>query len=123
MSTLNEKHKFLDAEGRGLCSVPMFSSDCPAGFCDCEAYGTRPKSKVNRRWDGFEWRDDGLYAGYVPGLACPSHGGPKSRVFKDGNMFCAVFPNFENIQESPCGFGETIELARNELMRGENGKN
>ena len=28
-------------------------------------------------------------------------------VDRDGNMWCASGPGFKNIQESPCGFGET----------------
>ena len=74
MSTHHEK---LNENGIGKCSVPMWSDGCPAGFCDNDAYGERPKGKTIRRWDGYEYREDGLYAGYVPGLACPIHGGPK----------------------------------------------
>lgn len=64
---------------------------------------------------GEEHRWDGLYNGYVPGLACYAHGGPKTRVFKEGNMWCAVHKDFTNLQESPAGFGLTPELARTEL--------
>ena len=32
-------------------------------------------------------------------------------VEKDGNMWCAHYEEFENIQESPCAFGETKEIA------------
>ena len=58
-------------------------------------------------------RDDGKYDGYVPDLACPRHGGPKKdepRAFTDGTdengkqMWCAVFPDFVNLQESPAEF-------------------
>lgn len=31
----------------------------------------------------------------------------KFHVFKDGDMFCAVLPDFKNLQESPSGFGQT----------------
>jgi hypothetical protein len=64
---------------------------------------------------GREFRADGKYSGYVPYLACPCHGGPKTRVYKDGNMWCAVYPNFINLQESPAGFGKTQEKAREDL--------
>lgn len=64
-------------EVAGKCSVPMWTAGCPDGFCDQAAYGKRPQAPTHRRWDGFEYRDDGLYTGYVPGLACPMHGGPK----------------------------------------------
>ena len=63
----------------GLCSVPMWVNGCPAGTCDCKAYGERPKGA--RFWNyaaNEEQRLDGRYNGYVPGLACPAHGGPKA---------------------------------------------
>lgn len=59
------------------CGVPMWTGGgMPAGMCDNVAYGKRPDAKTHRRWDGFEWRDDGKYTGYVIGDACPRHGGP-----------------------------------------------
>lgn len=33
----------------------------------------------------------------------------------DGNQWCAHYENFINLQESPCGFGNTQEKARQEL--------
>lgn len=118
MSQLQQHHNETDSEGVGRCSVPMWQSGGPAGFCDRPAYGKRPNAAVHRRWDGFEWRDDGRYAGYVPGLACVHHGGPNSRVFMDGDAWCAVFPDFINLQESPSGFGATPEEARIALATG-----
>lgn len=115
MSTLSEHHKKLNEDGIGKCSVPLWMSGMPADFCDKPAYGFRPQMPTNRRWDGFEWRDDGKYPGYVPGLACSCHGGPGTRVFKDGDTFCAVLPDFINLQESPAGFGDTPEAARAHL--------
>lgn len=121
MSSLSKHHKELDINGIGKCSVPMWSCGTPDGFCDKPAYSHpptgKPENKVRRRWDGFEWRDDGRYPGYVPALACHSHGGEVSRAFKDGNMYCAVMADFINIQESPCGFGETEEIARKNLVQ------
>lgn len=117
MAQLSDCHKQVNELGDGGCSVPMWSGGSPDGFCDKPAYGFRPEGKTHRRWDGFEWRDDGKYAGYVPGLACPCHGGPDSRVFKDGNMWCAVWPNFIDLQQSPAGFGETQEIARANLRK------
>ena len=88
-------HFELDESGRGKCSVPMWCGGLPAGFCDREAYGERPPSKVYRAaYTGEEFRADGRYAGYVPGLACSGHGGPESRVFLDGDMYCAVWRDF-----------------------------
>lgn len=37
-------------------------------------------------------------------------------VRKDGNMWCATFSNFINLQESIAGFGDTIEAAKIELL-------
>ena len=76
MAILSNHHRELDASGVGRCSVPMWAGGCPAGFCDEPAYGTRPESKMWRRYDGSLTRDDGKYDGYVPALACPAHGGP-----------------------------------------------
>lgn len=96
-----KRHKELDEQGKGLCSVPMWCQGVPAGFCDNEAYGNR----VNKR----------VYDGYVMYLACPGHGGPKIRVCMDGDQFCATRPNFINLQESPAGFGDTKEKAIKDL--------
>lgn len=112
MSRISEWHKQVDANGIGKCSVPMWSDGCPAGFCDQPAYGERPEGDTRVRWDGYIYRTDHLYAGYVPGLACSAHGGPNSRVFMDGNAWCAVYPDFTNLQESAAGFGDTPEKAR-----------
>ena len=115
---LSSHHETLDEFGEGKCSVPMWSGVCPAGFCDRPAYGVRPEGRTHRRWDGYEYRDDGRYAGYVPALACPMHGGPSVRTFKDGNAWVAVRPDFINLQESPAGFGGTPEEAIKALGEG-----
>jgi len=117
MSVMSENHQKLDEHGIGKCSVPMWCDGLPAGFCDKDAYGERPESKTWRGADGYERREDGRYAGFVPALACPAHGGPDSRVFKDGSAWCAVYPDFVNIQESHVGFGDTPEAAREELRK------
>ena len=62
MAVCSKHHLELDANGVGKCSVPMWSGGVPAGFCDEPAYG-KPL-----RGGGY---------GYIPGLACPEHGGPK----------------------------------------------
>ena len=71
------KNKEL-TNGAGCCSVPMWMGGMPAGFCDDPAYGERPPGQT---WynDAVKevMRYDGKYAGYVPALACPGHGGPK----------------------------------------------
>lgn len=68
-------HELID--GVGKCSVPMWMGGMPAGFCDEPAYGKPPPSETYRTAWGEERRFDGRYSGYVPGLACPSHGGPQ----------------------------------------------
>lgn len=116
MARTEEHHRKLNDQGEGKCSVPMWMGGCPAGFCDERAFGERPPSREYRNGHtGRMQRFDGRYDGYVPGLACPAHGGPSVRVYMDGNMFCAVRPDFVNLQESPAGFGATKEEAIAEL--------
>ena len=77
MSALNKHHTEL-TDGKGKCSVPMWVGGCPGGFCDNDAFGERPDCEMYRDgYTGQMYRGDGRYNGYVPGLACPSHGGPK----------------------------------------------
>lgn len=112
MSRLAEWHQQVNELGEGKCSVPMWCNGMDAGFCDRPAYGERPPAgKVIRRFDGSDYRLDGLYAGYVPGLACSIHGGPSVRTFMDGDAWCAVGPDFINLQESHAGFGPAREAA------------
>lgn len=54
-------------DGVGKCSVQMWGSGIPAGFCDEPAYGEPTKEGRLR------------YNGYVQHLACPRHGGPTAR--------------------------------------------
>lgn len=98
MSRTSSHHETLDESGEGKCSVPMFGCGGPSGFCDRPAYGNPlPYKRIQRR-DGTEFSEDGRYTGYVPALACPIHGGPETRVFKDGNMFCAVYPDWRGVR-------------------------
>ncbi|HTH10272.1 MAG TPA: hypothetical protein VMA55_11940 [Acidovorax sp.] len=118
MSALSNHHRELDTDGRGRCSVPMWGGGSPSGFCDREAYGERLPTRFFWNYSaGREVAEDGGYAGYVPALACPGHGGPKTRVFLDGNAWCAVHSNFINLQESPAGFGDTPQQARTALAK------
>jgi len=73
-------HMKVGKDGRGKCSVPMWRNGLPAGFCDEVAYGPPIKCKMYRDYTGRLCREDGRYNGYVPGLACPSHGGPKEVI-------------------------------------------
>jgi hypothetical protein len=76
----------------GKCSVPMWMGGCPAGSCGEKAYGERPHSKMRMNYSaGRMMREDGRYDGYVPGLACPKHGGPEAPNVKiKGNGGAAV---------------------------------
>jgi len=81
MSRLSPSHETLDENGVGRCSVPMWQMGAPAGFCDKPAYGKRPECKEWRNaYTGEMIRWDRRYNGYVPGLACPVHGGPEAPV-------------------------------------------
>lgn len=72
------KHHRELTEGTGKCAVPMWCGGLPAGFCDKPAFGERPPGKEWRdAYTGARRRIDGKYSGYVPGLACPDHGGPE----------------------------------------------
>lgn len=113
MSRISASHENVDANGVGKCSVPMWVNGVPAGFCDKPAYGKQVSCRmIWNACNGQYQREDGKYDGYVPALACPGHGGPASRVFKDGDQWCAVSPDFVNLQESSAGFGETPDEAR-----------
>ena len=104
MSRLSKHHIELGADGVGKCGTPMWwGHGAPAGLCDKAAYGKG--QYVSAKGDVRE----------AHALACPEHGGPDSRVFMDGNMWCAVYPDFVNLQESPAGFGPTPEDARAKL--------
>lgn len=96
------------------CRVPMWSGGLPAGYCDKPAYGEYIEGETFKdAWTGEVRRFDGVYRGYVSGPCCPDHGGPQKtgpRVFQDGNtengrpMWCAVYEDFVNLQESPAEF-------------------
>lgn len=89
------------------CRVPMWMGGSPAGFCDATAYGHQLPEGYLKQTRSL------LQAPYCFGHACPAHGGPKAdevRIFQDGltnegrRMWCAVNPDFINLQESAAGF-------------------
>lgn len=112
MGRIGTQHREVNELGIGKCSVPMWMNGCPAGFCDKDAYGEPPprqeyRNRFTGRWEPI----DGGYGGYVPALACPNHGGPKVRLFMDGDQWCAVYADFVGLMASPSGFGPTKEKA------------
>ncbi len=116
MSACGKHHLELNELGEGKCSVPMWCEGFPSGFCDEAAFGKPPHSpRIMNYPMGRDQRLDGRYDGYVPGLACPRHGGPRARTFRDGNAWCAVKRDFINLQESDAGFGNTREEAIKQL--------
>lgn len=126
MGSMSEYHK-PKAGIVGKCSVPMWSGGCPSGFCDRPAYGAQ--FEEGTPWAPTWWsrRDrNGFLINphnrppYAPGLACDHHGGPsdtQTRFVRDGNMWCAFRPGFENLQESIAGFGETQVKAYDDMAR------
>jgi hypothetical protein len=93
-----DHHKLTN--GIGKCSVPMWDGlgEC---FCDGPAYGKPlPYEEFRNGWTGRMQRFDGGYNGYVPGLACPAHGGPKPRHFGDPCVHCGI-PH-DDVPIGPC---------------------
>lgn len=101
MSRTSPHHHEL-TNGCGKCSVPMWCGGLPAGFCDKPAYGERPEGQKYRdAWTGELRRFDGKYNGYVPGLACPAHGGPEPRWHQgDPCIHCGVA--HDDVPPGPC---------------------
>lgn len=104
--------EFIKAQ-HGKCRVPMWMGGFPSGFCGEPAFGEYIEGPTFRDgWTGEIRRRDGGWRGYVHGPCCPKHGGPQEvgpRVFQDGTdggvpMWCAVYEDFENLQESPACF-------------------
>jgi|FLOH01.1.fsa_nt_gi hypothetical protein len=101
MAQCSEKHIKLEETGEGKCSVPMWMNGLPAGFCDEPAYGRPEPCKTVKCRDGKSFRMDGRYDGYVPGLACHAHGGPKHRRhLGDPCRYCGT-PH-DDVAPGPC---------------------
>jgi hypothetical protein len=92
----------------------MWKAGMPGGFCDRPAYG--------------EQYTDDYYIGprnkpFATAMCCDWHGGPSKespvRFCRDGNMWCAFRPGFENLHESIVGFGKTQSLAHSDLISNE----
>ena len=117
MARMSDHYQTLNEQGEGKCSVPMWTDEgIPDGFCDDPAYGKqtpRTYRDANGEVKRFDWKYDGV----VPALACGRHGGPEFRTFMDGDKWCAVMCDFEDLQSSPAGFGDTREEAIEELKK------
>lgn len=133
MTRIQEHHQ-AKCGIQGKCSRPMWQMGMER-FCDEPACGEQyserePSRGQSGRYAPHHWaqRDrNGYYPPhiahlappYVPSLACKAHGGPGSddiRFIRDGNMWCAFRPGFENLQESEAGFGETQDKAEADLI-------
>ena len=92
----------------GNCRVPMWMAGSPSGYCNEKAFGPQyPKDYLVAHG---QLRDR---IPYCHGPCCPQHMGPNEGdpiIFQDGYtdqgrpMWCAVMPDFENLQESEAGF-------------------
>lgn len=109
----------LAAGVTGKCSVAMWQMGCPAGTCDEPAYGQqydRNSFLMPPHWR-FNLRDRPPLA---MGYCCEKHGGPSetsTRFMRDGNMWMAFRPDFENLQESIAGFGPTQSAAYDDMAK------
>lgn len=109
---MTTKHTPLPWEP-GKCNVPMWMMGAPSGFCLKPANGPQLPQQL------LGWAN----RPYCHGHCCPSHGGPQEGepiVFQDGctdeglPMWCAVMPDFVNLQESPAGFsGNAVQAVGN----------
>lgn len=118
MARISEHHK-AKCGVEGKCSRPMMQMGMQC-FCDEPAWGEQ-YTRGSRHAPHYDPPGSGPYGNYqpyVPALACKAHGGPGPndiRFVRDGNMWCAFMPDFENLQESEAGFGETQAEAERDL--------
>lgn len=105
---------------QGTCNVPMWMGGCPSGHCGEVSNGHQLPER-------YLWETRGRHPSSVPycfGHACEAHGGPSKdepRLFRDGaddsgrSMWCAVMPDFINLQESEAGFDVNPVVAVDKL--------
>lgn len=79
-------------------------------------------SRLNREVDEIERRSEeraALMAIAALAKKHAPHGVPEHAAcfFKDGDAWCCVRGDFVNLQESPAGFGATMDAALNALAR------
>ena len=135
MANLLEHHR-PKCGVEGKCSAPVWDHGVPAGFCDLPSWGEQYSERNQARGQSGKYapthwpeRDrNGFYPMHlahlrgplVQGYCCANHGGPREdqiRFVKDGNMWCAFMPDFINLAESVAGFGETQDLAEDDLAK------
>lgn len=77
---------------------------------EAKALGANPKriAELAEKW-GLTDED---------GQELVKHSGGHFGLFRDGNQWCATFGDFVNVQESQCGFGDTVLAAFAELAQG-----
>ena len=113
------KHHIPKCGIAGKCSVPMWMGGTPHGFCDREAYGEQYTGRhTPPQYMGCYGRPKPFATGYC----CDWHGGPSAtgiRFVRDGDMWCAFRPDFENLAESPAGFGTSQDKAEDDLIDAE----
>jgi hypothetical protein len=93
----------------------MFSGGSPDGFCNRPAYGEQYEATFLPPRFQHPNRPP-----YVHGLCCDRHGGPTAnavRFMRDGWAWMAFQPDFENLQESVAGFGNTQMQAWEDLRQ------
>jgi hypothetical protein len=103
----------LIAGSPGPCAVAMWQVGSPAGTCGKQSYGEQYDRTFLPPHFGPNNRPP-LAMGYC----CEVHGGPPAtgtRFMRDGDMWCAFRPDFENLQESIAGFGPTQVAAFDDM--------
>jgi hypothetical protein len=99
----------------------MWMGGSPAGHCGKPAYGEQYPREVLAERNARYLFDQ---PAYCFGPCCPAHGGPEAdepRIYRDGYtehgrpMWCAVMPDFVNLQESPAGFSGDGRIALRNL--------
>ena len=105
----------------GKCQVPMWMGGSPAGFCAEEAFGPQYPRQYLAYHNPRYLLDN---PPYCFGPCCPKHEGPRNGdpiIFQDGltetgrPMWCAVMPDFVNLQESAAGYSGNPVVAVNNL--------
>lgn len=106
----------LKAGVAGKCAVAMLSgAGSPDGLCGREAFGEQYQGAfLPPRYQRPH------HPPLAMGYCCEQHGGPSesgTRFMRDGNMWMAFRPGFENLQENIAGFGPTQVAAYDDMAR------